>query len=58
MKEQNKAPEKEFTKMETSNIPDAEFKTLVTRMHKKLRGRVDELSVTFNKEKTKWRWKT
>ena len=49
MKGKNKAPEKEFTKMETSNIPDAEFKTLVIMMLKKLRGRVDELSENFNK---------
>ena len=50
MKGKNKAPEKEFTKMETSNIPDAEFKTLVIRMIKELRGRIDELSEDFNKE--------
>ena len=31
IKEQNKTPEKEINKMETSNLPDAEFKTLVTR---------------------------
>ena len=29
MKEQNKTPEKELNKMETSNLPDAKFKTLV-----------------------------
>ena len=32
MKEQNKALEKELNKMQTSNIPDAEFKTMVIRM--------------------------
>ena len=48
-KEQNKAPEKEFTKMEISKILDAEFKTLVIRMLKELRGRVDELSENFRK---------
>ena len=32
MKEQNKSPEKELNKMEASNVPDAEFKTLVIRM--------------------------
>ena len=31
-KEQNKTPEKELKKMETSNLPDAEFKTLVIRL--------------------------
>ena len=32
MKEQNNSPEKELNKMEASNVPDAEFKTLVIRM--------------------------
>ena len=36
MKEQNKTPEKELNKMETRNLLDAEFKTLVMRMLKKL----------------------
>ena len=37
MKEQNKTPEKELKEMEISNLPDAEFKTLVIRMLKELR---------------------
>ena len=32
VKEQNKTPEKELNKMETSNLLDAEFKTLVIGM--------------------------
>ena len=36
MKEQNKTPEKELNKMEISNLSDAQFKTLVTRMLKGL----------------------
>ena len=32
MKEHNKTPEKEPNKMETSNLRDPEFKTLVIRM--------------------------
>ena len=36
MKEENKTPEKELNKMEISNLSDAEFKTLVIRMLKKL----------------------
>ena len=32
MTEQIKAPEKELNKMETSNLPDTEFKTLVIRV--------------------------
>ena len=36
MKEQIKIPEKELNKMKISNLPDAEFKTLVIRMFKEL----------------------
>ena len=36
MKEQIKTPEKELNKVEISNLSDAEFKTLVIRMLKKL----------------------
>ena len=39
MKEQNKTPEKELNKMETSNLPDAEVKTVVIRMFNELRER-------------------
>ena len=36
MKEQNKTPEKELNKVETSNPLDSEFKTPVIRMLKEL----------------------
>ena len=36
MKEEEKNPEKELSKMETANLSDAEFKTLVIRMLKEL----------------------
>ena len=36
MKEHTKTPEKELNKVEISNLSDAEFKTLVTRMLKEL----------------------
>ena len=42
VKEQNKTPEKELNKMEISNLPDAESKTLVIRMLNELRGKVVE----------------
>ena len=35
---------KEIDKMEANQIPDAEFKIIVIRMHKDLRGRMDDLS--------------
>ena len=49
MKKQNNIPEKELNKMETSNLPDAEFKTLVIRMIKEHREKV-ELTENFNKD--------
>ena len=36
MKEQNKIPEKELNEMETANLSDAEFKTLVIRILREL----------------------
>ena len=51
MKEQNKTPEKELNKMETNNLPDAEFRTLVIRMLNELRGRVEKFSKNFNRDK-------
>ena len=36
MKELNKTPEKELNKMETSNLPGAEFKILVISLLKEL----------------------
>ena len=36
MNEQNKTPEKELHEMEISNLSDAQFKTMVIRMLKKL----------------------
>ena len=50
VKGQNRAPEKEFTKMEVGNISEAEFKTLVIRMLKELERGVGELSENFDKE--------
>ena len=47
-KEEDKALEKELNKMETRNLPDAEFRTLVISMLSELRGRVDELRENFN----------
>ena len=36
VKEQNKTPQKELSKMEIANLLDAEFKTLVIRMLREL----------------------
>ena len=46
MREQNRHPEI----MESSNLTDAEFKTVVIKTLNELRGSVDEFSENFNKE--------
>ena len=46
MREQNGDPDI----MESSNLTDAEFKTLVIKILNELRGSVDEFSENFNKE--------
>ena len=43
MKEQNKTPEKELNKMETSNLLDAVFKTLGIRMLNELRENINSI---------------
>ena len=48
MKEQNKTPEKELNKMETSNLPDTDSKTLVIRILSELMGRAVEPRENFN----------
>ena len=45
IKEQNKAPEKEL-KMETSNLSDTEFKTLVIRKLKELSEDLNSIKKT------------
>ena len=50
VKEQNKTPEKDLNKMQTNNLQDAEFKTLVIRMLNEHKVRVDEFSEDFNTE--------
>ena len=46
MREQNRDPKI----MESSNLTDAEFKTLIIKMLNELRGSVDEFSENFNDE--------
>ena len=46
MREQNRDPDI----MESRNLTDAEFKTLVIKMLNEFRGRVDEFSKNFNKK--------
>ena len=50
MKEQDRTSENN-KKMEISNLPDAEFKTQITRLLNKFRGKVDDLRENFNNEK-------
>ena len=55
MREKNRDPE--ITK--SSDLTDAEFKTLAIKMLSELRRRIDECSENFNKEikNKKWKWK-
>ena len=46
MNEQNKTPRKELNEMEISNLSDAEFKTLVIRMLKKIIGYCNSIKKT------------
>ena len=46
MREQNRDPDI----MESSNLMDAEFKTLIIKMLNELLGSVDKFSENFNKE--------
>ena len=43
MKEENKPPKKELNKMETGNLIDAEFKTVVIRMLNELNENFDSI---------------
>lgn len=49
MKEQKKSLEKGLSEMEASKVPDREFRTVITRMLKKLRGEMDEHSKTLKR---------
>ena len=49
IKEQHKTLETELNKMETSNLSNAEFKTLVIKMLNEL-WRINALNKNFNKE--------
>ena len=48
VKEKENSPE-ELNAMEANNIPDTEFKVIVVKMLKELRGRMNELSENLNK---------
>lgn len=48
-KEQDKTLEKELNKLEESNPPDAEFKTLLVRIMNELKGRIGEPMSTYRK---------
>ena len=44
MTEQEKSPKKELNEVESSNLLDIEFKTVVIGMLKELRRRMDEIN--------------
>ena len=49
-KKLQKSSEKELDEMESTKIPDAEFKTVVIKMLKDIRGRMDDFTENLNKE--------
>ena len=51
-REQEKSQLKELNDTEATKIPDAGFKTMVIKMLKDLKGRVNDLSDNLNKEIT------
>ena len=51
MKQQIKTPEKELNAMEISNLSDAEFKTLVTRMLKELTEDLNSIKRSNQKQR-------
>ena len=50
MKEQNKTPDKELNKMETGNLLDEEFKTLVIRMLNEFREDLNSIKKIVRNE--------
>ena len=50
MKEQERSPEKELNDMRASNLSDLEFRAIVIRMLKELRGRMNEISNNLNRD--------
>ena len=50
MKEQDKTQEEKLSEMEVSNLPNNQFKVMITKMLNELRRRMDEQSEKFNKE--------
>ena len=51
MKDQIKTPEKELNEVEISNLPDAEFQTLVIRMPKELSEDLSSIKKTQSETK-------
>ena len=49
-KNQKIPSEKKLNKMEANNLPDMQFKTLVTRVFKELRGKTDQFNEDFNRD--------
>lgn len=43
-------PRKNFNETHITNLSDKEFEGMVIKMHRELRGTVDELTENFNKE--------
>ena len=46
IKEQRNSPEKELNKMETSNLPDIEFKVMITRTLNSMKKDIESIKKT------------
>lgn len=55
MKEQDKNSEEKVSEVEISNLPDKEFKVIIIKMLKELRGRMEKHSKKFHKELEKYK---
>ena len=51
IKEQDKPPETELSKIEISNLPDKEFKAMIIKMLNELGRRMNEHCEKLNREK-------
>ena len=50
MKEQNKTPEKQLNAVETGNLPEKEFRTMVVKTIQDLGKRMEEMQEMFSKD--------
>ena len=50
MKGQDKTPEKQLNEVETDNLPEKEFRTMIVKMIQDLRNRMEKMQEMFTKD--------